>query len=188
MRVFKINKHKSTWEWITDAFIFLYLSIALIWFVFKLFDYSFFTSDVDVMQILSTAIVVVVTYLIYRLNSEAKKADNYFEKISYQYFNIIELHYALEFLNANENNTINRIRFEYQMKASCNIMIYYLEHYPNNSFDCDKMIVTLLSISRNPYYTIDFETLSNEFNELCKSINQKHQKYVSFMLPKMYNN
>ena len=92
MRVFKINKHKSPWEWITDAFIFLYLSIALIWFVFKLFYYSFFTSDVDVMQILSTAIVVVVTYLIYRLNSEAKKADNYFEKISYQYFNIIELH------------------------------------------------------------------------------------------------
>lgn len=187
MRVFKINKYKSPWEWITDVFMFLYLSIALIWFVFKLFDYSLFTRDVDVMQIISTAIVVVVTYLIYRLNSEAKKVDNYFEKISYQYFNINELHYALEFLNANENNTINRIRFEYQIKASCNIMIYYLEHYPNNSFDCDKMIMTLLSISSNPYFATDYETLSNEFNELCKSINQKPRKYVNIPLPKMNN-
>ena len=171
-------------ERITQTLLFLFISVATALLICNLFHIKCFSGLVESIQILSTAIVVVVTFLIYKLNTEAKKADNYFEKISEQFFNINELHYALTNLRSTTDDMIQRNRFEIQIKASCNLMIYYLMHYPNNSYDNDRMIVTLLSISKNPYLATDFETLSKEFNELCITINQKHQQYVTIQFPK----
>ncbi len=115
---------------------------------------------------------IVVTYLIYKLTSAEKRADDDFRIIVGIYFRIQETYEALK--KQDYQSTIDdnhNSYYERQIKVDCMLLLNYIRRYPNKNYDTQNIEMTIWGIYVNPSHESDYIVLANEIQRFCYELN-----------------
>lgn len=133
-------------------------------------DFGIFLSGISAP--ISAFATIIVSYLIYKLTSIEKRADDDFKVIIGIYYRIEESFELLKRQNLkNDLFDDHNSYYERQIKVSCVLLLNYIKRYPNKKSSTKKLEKTLMAISVNPNYESDYIELAREFQNFCYALN-----------------
>lgn len=127
---------------------------------------------------LSAIATIAVSYLIYKLTTIEKRADDDFKLIIETYFKIEETFELLKRQNLNTDYLDDHNSYyERQIKVECMLLFNYIRRIPNKKYSTHNLEKTLMGIYVNPNYEADYIELASEFQNFCFELN--HKGYLS---------
>ena len=115
---------------------------------------------------------IVVSYLIYKLTSTEKRADDDFKIIISIYFKIGESFELLKRQNLNNDLFDDHDSYyERQIKVNCMLLLNYIKRYPNKKSSTQELEKTIMAINANPNHESDYIELAREFQNFCFALN-----------------
>lgn len=123
---------------------------------------------------LSAIATIAVSYLIYKLTTIEKRADDDFKIIVEIYFKIEETFELLKRQNLNTDYLDDHNSYyERQIKVDCMLLLNYIRRFPNKKYSTYNLEKTLIGIYVNPNYESDYIELASEFQNFCFELNPK---------------
>lgn len=114
---------------------------------------------------------IAVSYLIFKLTSIEKRADDDFKVIMAIYFKIEESFELLKRQNIkNEFLDDHDSFYERQIKVDCMLLLNYIRRYPHK-YSTKRLEFILYGIYANPNYESDYIKLATEFQNFCFELN-----------------
>lgn len=115
---------------------------------------------------------IFISYLIYKLTTSDKRADEDFRLIIGIYFKIQETYELLKKQNhpssfLDDHNSY----YERQIKVDCLLLLNYIRRYPKRKYSTKNIEKTIMGIYVNPNYESDYIELADEIQDFCYELN-----------------
>ena len=115
---------------------------------------------------------IAVSYLIYKLTSIEKRADDDFKIIIRIYFKIEETFELLKKQNLKDDIWgDHNSYYERQIKVDCILLLNYIRRFPHKKSSTQNLERTIMAIYANPNYEYDFIELARLFQNFCYELN-----------------
>ena len=107
---------------------------------------------------------IYITYLVYRLNANNNKTEQYFSKIVELYFHLVECYDNIK--KSHCDNEKEQICSQ-KIKQFVALLRYYLNRFPDTDCPIDDFDKILNDISFEPINERNYQLLSKEFRRFC---------------------
>lgn len=164
-------------NYITIFIIVIFVYIAIIVYIYyKEFGFSYHYEFGNYLSgafaPISALGTIFISYLIFKLTTSDRRADEDFKLIIGIYFKIQETYELLKKQNQPSSFLNNHNSYyERQIKVDCLLLLNYIRRYPKRRNVTNNIEITIMSIYGNPNYESDYIELADEIQKFCYELN-----------------
>lgn len=167
---------RRNWIFCVISIVIAIYSGILIFLYFHIDSSTFINSDLGVFLSgifapISAIGTIIVSYLIYKLSSTEKRADDDFKMIIGIYYKIEETFELMNSLSDTFNDEKHKSIYERKLKVDSLLLLNYIRRIPNKRHNTINIEKALMGIYVNPHYETNYNELADEFQNFCYELN-----------------